>query len=110
MPAYNTSPKHLQFHPKGRDNGFILNIDGFRVYIAGDTEDIPEMANLGNIDVAFLPCNQPYTMTVSQLLNAALMVKPRVLIPYHYGSTDISSVPNALAPYGIDVRLHECLR
>ena len=110
VPAYNTSPKHLQFHPKGRDNGFILNIDGFRVYIAGDTEDIPEMANLGNIDVAFLPCNQPYTMTVSQLLNAALMVKPRVLIPYHYGSTDISSVPNALAPYGIDVRLHECLR
>ncbi len=110
VPAYNTTPEHLQFHPKGRDNGFILNIDGLRIYIAGDTEDIPEMAGLGHIDVAFLPCNQPYTMTVNQLLRAARMVKPTVLIPYHYGTTDISSVPDALAPDGIRVRLFECLR
>ncbi|MBR1543814.1 MAG: MBL fold metallo-hydrolase [Muribaculaceae bacterium] len=110
VPAYNTTPEHLQFHPKGRDNGFILNIDGLRIYIAGDTEDIPEMAGLGHIDVAFLPCNQPYTMTVNQLLRAARMVKPTVLIPYHYGTTDINSVPDALAPSGIEVRLHECLR
>lgn len=110
VPAYNTTPEHLQFHPRGRDNGYMLTIDGLRVYIAGDTEDIPEMASLGHIDVAFLPCNQPYTMTVEQLLRAARIVKPRVLIPYHYGDTDLSGVPAALKTDGIDVRLHECLR
>ena len=71
VPAYNTSEGHLQFHPKGRDNGFILNLDGLRIYIAGDTEDIPEMADIKDIDVAFLPCNQPYTMTTDQLVHAA---------------------------------------
>lgn len=110
VPAYNTTPEHLQFHPRGRDNGYILNIDGLRVYIAGDTEDIPEMAQLGPIDIAFLPCNQPYTMTVEQLLRAARMVKPRLLIPYHYGDTDLRSVPDALAPDGIAVHLHSQLR
>ena len=63
VPAYNTTPGHTQFHPKGRDNGYMLTIDGLRIYVAGDTEDIPEMAALKDIDVAFLPCNQPYTMT-----------------------------------------------
>lgn len=110
VPAYNTTPEHLQFHPRGRDNGFILNIDGLRVCIAGDTEDIPEMAQLGPIDIAFLPCNQPYTMTVEQLLRATRMVKPRLLIPYHYGDTDLRSVPDALAPDGIAVHLHSQLR
>ena len=57
VPAYNTTPGHSQFHPKGRDNGYVLTIDGLRIYIAGDTEDIPEMASLKDIDVAFLPCN-----------------------------------------------------
>ncbi len=110
VPAYNTTPEHLQFHPRGRDNGYILTIDGLRVYVAGDTEDIPEMAQLGHIDIAFLPCNQPYTMTVEQLLRAARMVKPRLLIPYHYGDTDLRSVPDALAPDGIAVHLHSQLR
>ena len=63
VPAYNTSPEKQQFHPKGRDNGFVLTIEGMRIYIAGDTEDIPEMANLKDIDVALLPCNLPFTMT-----------------------------------------------
>ena len=72
---------------------------------AGDTEDIPEMAALKDIDVAFLPCNQPYTMTVDQLVNAAKVIRPKVLIPYHYGQTDISSVP-ALLP-GMDVRIRQ---
>lgn len=110
VPAYNTTPEHLQFHPRGRDNGYLMTIDGLWVYIAGDTEDIPEMSSLGHIDVAFLPCNQPYTMTVEQLLRDARMVKPRVLIPYHYGDTDLSGVPAALKADGIEVRLHECLR
>lgn len=105
VPAYNTSEGHLQFHPKGRDNGYILNIDGLRIYIAGDTEDIPEMTDLGPIDIAFLPCNQPYTMTTAQLVRAARMVKPRVLFPYHYGDTDVSTLPAQLKADGIDVRI-----
>lgn len=105
VPAYNTTEGHLQFHPKGRDNGFVITLDGLRIYVAGDTEDIPEMAELKDIDVAFLPCNQPYTMTVDQLVNAAKVIRPKVLIPYHYGQTDISSVP-ALLP-GMDVWIRQ---
>ena len=105
VPAYNTSEGHLQFHPKGRDNGYILTLDGLRIYIAGDTEDIPEMAELKDIDIAFLPCNQPYTMTVEQLINAARMVKPKVLFPYHYGQTDVSGIPSLLETDGIEVRI-----
>lgn len=105
VPAYNTTEGHLQFHPKGRDNGFILTLDGWRVYIAGDTEDIPEMADIKDIDVAFLPCNQPYTMTVEQLVNAAQIVKPKVLFPYHYGQTDVSGIPSLLENDGIEVRI-----
>ena len=107
VPAYNTTEGHLQYHPKGRDNGYILDLDGLRVYIAGDTEDIPEMDAIGEkaIDIAFLPCNQPFTMTPDQLLNAARMVKPRVLFPYHYGQTDVSAIPDALKNEGISVRI-----
>ncbi len=105
VPAYNTTEGHLQFHPKGRDNGFIITLDGLRIYIAGDTEDVPEMADIKDIDIAFLPCNQPYTMTVEQLVNAARMVKPRVLFPYHYGQTDVSGIPQQLEAEGIEVRI-----
>ena len=105
VPAYNTTEGHLQFHPKGRDNGYILTIDGFRIYIAGDTEDIPEMAEIKDIDVAFLPCNQPYTMTTAQLVKAARTLKPKVLFPYHYGQTDVSVLPEQLKADGIDVRI-----
>jgi L-ascorbate metabolism protein UlaG (beta-lactamase superfamily) len=105
VPAYNTTEGHLQFHPKGRDNGFVLTLDGLRIYIAADTEDILEMAGLKDIDIAFLPCNQPYTMTVDQLLNAARMVKPKVLFPYHYGQTDVSVIPSLLEADGIEVRI-----
>ena len=79
----------------GRDNGFVLTIDGLRIYIAGDTEDIPEMADLKDIDIAFLPVNQPYTMTPEQCIRAAKLIKPKVLIPYHFGQTDLSPVPAA---------------
>ena len=105
VPAYNTSEGRTQFHPKGRDNGYIMTIDGLRIYIAGDTEDIPEMASIKDIDIAFLPCNQPYTMTTDQLVKAARIVKPKVLFPYHYGQTDVSQLPSLLAGDGIDVRI-----
>jgi L-ascorbate metabolism protein UlaG (beta-lactamase superfamily) len=105
VPAYNTSEGRTQFHPKGRDNGYILDLDGLRIYIAGDTEDIPEMADIHDIDIAFLPCNQPYTMTPDQLIKAARVIKPKVLFPYHYGQTDVTTLPASLKDDGIDVRI-----
>ncbi len=106
-PAYNTTEGHLQFHPKGRDNGFILTLDRLRIYIAADTEDIPEMAGIKDIDIAFLPCNQPYTMTTDQLVSAAKRIKPSVLFPYHFGKTDVSGIPEALKDAGIEVRIRK---
>ncbi len=105
VPAYNTTEGHQQFHPKGRDNGYILTIDGLRIYIAGDTEDIPEMASIKDIDVAFLPCNQPYTMTTDQLQRAARVIKPHVLFPYHYSQTDLRATAEQLQKEGMDVRV-----
>ncbi|MBO4537018.1 MAG: MBL fold metallo-hydrolase [Bacteroidales bacterium] len=105
VPAYNTTPGREKFHPKGNGNGYLLTIDGLLIYIAGDTEVIPEMADLKDIDVAFLPVNQPYTMTVEQCVNAAKTINPKVLIPYHFGDTDLSELPSLLP--GIDVRLRQ---
>lgn len=105
VPAYNTTEGRQQFHPKGRDNGYILTIDGLRIYVAGDTEDIPEMEAIKNIDIAFLPCNQPYTMTPDQLIKAARVIKPKVLFPYHFGQTDVTTLPASLKDDGIDVRI-----
>lgn len=105
VPAYNITEGHLQYHPKGRDNGYILTLDGLRIYIAGDTEDIPEMQTIKDIDIAFLPCNQPYTMTPDQLVRAAKAVRPKVLFPYHYGQTDLSPIAPQLQAEGIDVRI-----
>lgn len=107
VPAYNITEGREQYHPKGRDNGYVLQLDGLRLYIAGDTEDIPEMANLKNIDIAFLPCNQPYTMTIDQLVSAARTIMPKVLFPYHYSSTPIGQVLMKLAGSGIDVRIRD---
>ena len=105
VPAYNISEGHQQFHPKGRDNGFILTIENLRIYIAGDTEDIPEMAAIKDIDIAFLPVNQPYTMTVEQCVRVAKTISPKVLIPYHFSQTDLSGLPEMLP--GIDVRIRQ---
>lgn len=96
VPAYNTTPGRDKFHPKGRDNGYILTVGGTRIYIAGDTEDIPEMKQLKDIDIAFLPVNQPYTMTPEQAIRATKMIQPRILYPYHYGDTDINKVKDGL--------------
>ena len=105
VPAYNCSPDKQQFHPQGRDNGYVLTVCGLRVYIAGDTEDIAELRALKDIDIAFLPCNQPFTMTPEQCARAARTVAPRVLFPYHYGDTDVQSLPALLEGSGIDVRI-----
>ena len=96
VPAYNTTPGREKFHPKGNGNGYILNFDGTRIYIAGDTEDIPEMANIKNIELAFLPVNQPYTMTIDQAEKAALTIKPKILIPYHFSDTPIEELKDKL--------------
>ena len=95
VPAYNLVHKRSSgefFHPKGEGNGYVLTLSGTRIYIAGDTENTPEMKALQNIDYAFLPMNLPYTMTPEMVADAARAFRPRVLYPYHYGETD----PNEL--------------
>jgi len=89
IPAYNTTKDRLRFHPKGRDNGYVLTIDGTRVYVAGDTEDIPEMRALRNIDIAFVPMNKPYTMEVEQAASGVLEFAPKTVYPYHHAGSDV---------------------
>jgi L-ascorbate metabolism protein UlaG (beta-lactamase superfamily) len=106
VPAYNIvneRAKGQPYHPKGEGNGYILTIGGKKFYIAGDTENTPEMKALKNIDVAFLPMNLPYTMTPEMVADAALAFKPRVLIPYHYGDTDTGKIVDLLKNSGIKV-------
>ncbi|MCK5568175.1 MAG: MBL fold metallo-hydrolase [Spirochaetes bacterium] len=100
VPAYNTTKDRDKFHPNGRDNGYIITTGNKAIYIAGDTEDIPEIKNLKNIDIAFLPMNQPYTMTPEQVANAARMFKPKILYPYHYGNTDVTAISDLMK--GVD--------
>lgn len=95
--AYNTTPSHLQFHPRERqDCGYILTIGGLRLYVAGDTEPTPELLALRDIDVAFLPVNQPYTMTVEQAVTAIKAIRPRIFYPYHYGQVETKTDLEAL--------------
>lgn len=106
VPAYNTTADRDKFHPKGRDNGYILTMGGKRIYVAGDTENTPEMASLQNIDVAFLPMNQPYTMTPEQVADAAQHFHPKILYPYHTGDTDISQLTKLMKKVkGTEVRV-----
>jgi L-ascorbate metabolism protein UlaG (beta-lactamase superfamily) len=88
IPSYNTTPERLQYHPKGKGNGYVVTVEGKRVYISGDTEDIPEMRNLKNIDYAFVCMNLPYTMSVEQAASAVLAFQPKVVFPYHYRQKD----------------------
>ncbi len=95
VPAYNIvhkRPSGEAFHPRGRGNGYIVTFGKTRVYVAGDTENIPEMKKLKKINVAFLPMNLPYTMTPEMTADAAKAFEPKILYPYHYGQTD----PNKL--------------
>ena len=91
VPAYNLVHKRdtgQPFHPKGVGNGYVLTFADKRLYVAGDTENVPEMARLKGIDIAFLPMNLPYTMTPEMVADAARSFRPKVLYPYHYGETD----------------------
>lgn len=108
VPAYNTTAGRDRYHPKGRGNGYIITIAGKRIYIAGDTENIPEMGDFKNIDIAFLPMNQPYTMLPEQVAEAAKKIHPRILYPYHYGDTDASKLEKLLSGNkDIEVRVRE---
>lgn len=108
--AYNLVHKRESgepFHPKGHGNGYVLTFGNLRVYIAGDTENIPEMAALKAIDIAFLPMNLPYTMTPEMTAAAARSFGPKILYPYHYGSTDPQALLPLLADSGIEVRIRK---
>lgn len=95
IPAYNLVHKRdngQPFHPKGVGNGYIITFGDKRVYVAGDTENIPEMKSLREIDCAFLPMNLPYTMTPEMVADAAKAFQPKILYPYHFGETDTSKL------------------
>ncbi len=113
VPAYNTTPGREQMHPKGNGNGYIIEMDGFKLYVSGDTEDIEEFSDFPeDIDVAFLSANQPYTMTVDQCVKAALVLKPAVMIPYHLGNTEMEQIKSKLDSLDskINIHLYETLR
>ncbi len=109
VPAYNIvhkRPTGEPFHPKGDGNGYVIIFGDKRVYVAGDTENIPEMKDLKGIDIAFLPMNLPYTMTPEMVVDAARSFMPKILYPYHYGETDTSKLVTLLADEkSIEVRI-----
>jgi L-ascorbate metabolism protein UlaG (beta-lactamase superfamily) len=110
VPAYNIvnmSSPGKPFHPKGSGIGFVLTIGDKKFYVAGDTENIPEMKALKNIDVAFLPMNLPYTMTPEMVADAARAFRPKILYPYHYGDTDTKKIIDLLKNTDINVRIRE---
>ncbi|MEM9143046.1 MAG: MBL fold metallo-hydrolase [Bacteroidota bacterium] len=93
VPMYNLREEAIQFHSKGRGNGYVLDRGGQRLYFSGDTEDIPEMRGLQNIDKAFVCMNLPYTMPVERAADAVLEFKPKQVYPYHYrGNPKVSDV------------------
>jgi L-ascorbate metabolism protein UlaG (beta-lactamase superfamily) len=110
VPAYNLkrgpSAGEL-YHPKGRDNGYLVTYGGKRFYFSADTEGIPEMRALKNIDVAFVCMNLPYTMTPEEAAEAVLAFHPAIVYPYHYRSTDLTAFVKPLASSGIEVRLRD---
>lgn len=88
IPAYNITEERKNFHPEGRDNGYILGFDGFRVYISGDTEDTPEMRELTDISLAFVCMNLPFTMDSNAAASAVSEFKPTYVYPYHFRGRD----------------------
>lgn len=111
FPAYNivhVRGEGMPFHPKGEGNGYIITCGDKRVYVAGDTENTPEMKALEGIDIAFLPMNLPYTMTPEMAADAAKAFKPKILYPYHFGETDTSKLLNLLKDSNeIEVRIRK---
>ena len=111
IPAYNLVHKRDNgelFHPRGEGNGYVLSFGDTRVFVAGDTENTPEMKALKDIDIAFLPMNLPYTMTPEMVADAAKAFRPKVLYPYHYGSTDPAELVILMkGEQGIEIRVRE---
>jgi L-ascorbate metabolism protein UlaG (beta-lactamase superfamily) len=110
VPMYNLTFERKSFHIKGRGNGYVVSLGGKRIYISGDTEDIPEMRSLRGIDVAFVCMNLPYTMDVDHAADAVLAFKPKIVYPYHYRGKEMSDVEKfkslvASKDKGIEVRL-----
>ncbi|SNT25361.1 L-ascorbate metabolism protein UlaG, beta-lactamase superfamily [Ekhidna lutea] len=111
IPMYNLPETDDSRHPKGRGNGYILSLGDKRIYISGDTEDIPEMRNLQDIDVAFVCMNVPYTMDVDQAASAVIEFQPKIVYPFHYrgkgGLSDVESFKKQIdqAAIGVEVRL-----
>jgi L-ascorbate metabolism protein UlaG (beta-lactamase superfamily) len=103
VPAYNIVSG--TFHPKGTGNGYILTLGKKRVYVAGDTENIPEMAGFGEIDIAFIPMNLPYTMTPEMAADAAKKIKPDILYIYHFGSSDTAKLRTLLSDQNMEIRM-----
>ncbi len=113
VPAYNLvrgPAAGRLFHPKGRGNGYVLTYGGQRFYFSGDTEGVPEMRALKNIDVAYVCMNLPYTMPPEEAAAAVLAFKPRVAIPYHYRGSDLSAFEKALAGSDVEVRVRDFYR
>jgi L-ascorbate metabolism protein UlaG (beta-lactamase superfamily) len=100
----------VPFHPKGIGNGYIVTFGDKRIYIAGDTENTPEMKNLKGIDIAFLPMNLPYTMTPEMVADAAKAFRPKILYPYHYGNTETAKIIDLLKDEkDIEVRIRSMM-
>lgn len=111
IPMYNLTPDRLKFHSKGRGNGYVLTFGGKRVYLSGDTEDIPEMRALKDIDVAFVCMNLPYTMTVEQAADAVRQFRPKIVYPYHYRGSDVEKFKQLVGnDRGVEVRLRAWYR
>ncbi|UCC75001.1 MAG: MBL fold metallo-hydrolase [Gemmatimonadota bacterium] len=111
IPAYNLvhmRPTGQPYHPKGNGNGYVITFGDKRVFVAGDTENAPEMMALEDIDIAFLPMNLPYTMTPEMVAEAARAFRPKILYPYHFGRTDPDELVKLLEGVeGIEVRIRE---
>jgi L-ascorbate metabolism protein UlaG (beta-lactamase superfamily) len=109
-PAYNIVHKQESgepFHPRGVGNGYVITLGGVKIYIAGDTENIPEMKKLTGVDIAFLPMNLPYTMTPEMVADAVNMFHPKILYPYHYGNTDYRELMVLLQNNDIKIRIRK---
>jgi len=110
VPMYNLqrgpSPGQL-FHDKGRGNGYVVTLGGKRIYVAGDTECVPEMKALKNIDVAFVPMNLPYTMPPSEAAECVKAFKPKIVYPYHYRGSNLDEFATALKDSGVEVRIRD---
>ncbi len=111
VPAYNLVHNRDDgepFHVKGDCNGYVISFADKKVYIAGDTENIPEMKDLKEIDIAFLPMNLPYTMTPEMVVDAVKSFKPKILYPYHFGDTDVSKLTDLMKDVkGVEVRVRK---